>query len=211
MCKDCPICMEPLFPSSNKNMMRLKKKVLVKRGERLPITKLKCGHSFHNSCIKGWFMKTDIESSDKCPMCRDKIRFEKNSKDLMMNKLRWRDPYYMYGDENLYDIETDSDYSESESDSGSESGSESESGSDSGSELGDSWSSAWDDVVATLQADSGHEDLSVVFGERWEDTITSYLNGDMDMNEVFDKIDERDPSWSDAQDAWDSAWQSIME
>ena len=89
MCqKDCPICIEPLFTKTDVRIMRLRKKVLVKRGERLPITKLKCGHSFHKDCIKNWYVKTDIESSTKCPMCRDKIIFKPDSKNVMMRLMR---------------------------------------------------------------------------------------------------------------------------
>ena len=108
MCNDCPICMEPLFPKTS-NIMRLKKKVAVKRGEKLPITKLKCGHMYHNKCIKDWFKKTEVESSTKCPMCRDTIRFKPDSKDLMMHRIRYNDPTYEYGDEYLYEVETISD------------------------------------------------------------------------------------------------------
>ena len=110
MCKECPICFEPLFVNTDPKIMRLKRKVLVKRGEKLPITKLKCGHTFHNKCIKNWFMKTEVESSTKCPMCRENIRFKPDSKNFMMHKMRYDDPDYEYGDENLYEIETDSDY-----------------------------------------------------------------------------------------------------
>ena len=109
MCNDCPICMEPLFPKTS-NIMRLKKKVLVKRGEKLPITKLKCGHMYHNKCIKDWFNKIEVESSTKCPMCRENIRFKPDSKDFMMHKIRYNDPDYEYGDEYLYEIDTNSDY-----------------------------------------------------------------------------------------------------
>lgn len=115
MCnKDCAICLEPLFTNTDPKIMRLKKKVLVKRGERLPITKLKCGHYYHSSCIKNWFLKTEVESSTKCPMCRDKIRFKPHSKDFMMHKLRYEDKSYEYGDENMYEIDTDSDYDDDE-------------------------------------------------------------------------------------------------
>ena len=114
MCKDCPICIEPLFTNTDPKIMRLKKKVLVKRGEKLPITKLKCGHMFHNKCIKEWFIKTEIESSTKCPMCRENIRFKPDSKDFMMHKLRYEDPYYEYGDEHLYEIDTESDENNNE-------------------------------------------------------------------------------------------------
>ena len=110
MCpKDCPICYEPLFTKTDKRIMRLKRKVLVKRGEKLPIIKLKCGHCFHKKCIKSWFMKTDMDSSKQCPMCRENIRFKPDSQDFMMNKLRYKDPNYEYGDEYL---DTYSEYSE---------------------------------------------------------------------------------------------------
>ncbi len=36
--------------------------------------KLKCGHVFHLKCIKDWFMG-ERDSSEKCPMCRHKIKF----------------------------------------------------------------------------------------------------------------------------------------
>lgn len=109
MCNDCPICMEHLFPKTS-STMRLKKKVLVKRGEKLPITKLKCGHIYHNKCIKDWFKKIEVESSTKCPMCRENIRFKPDSKDFMMHKIRYNDADYEYGDEDLYEIDTNSDY-----------------------------------------------------------------------------------------------------
>ena len=111
MCNDCAICMEPLFNKKDPKLMRLKKKVLVKRGEKLPVVKLKCGHTFHTKCIKDWFVKTEIEASNKCPMCRGNIRFKPDSKDLMMNKIRWNDKDYEYGDEFVYELETDSNYS----------------------------------------------------------------------------------------------------
>ena len=115
MCnKECAICLEPLFTKTDKRILRLKKKVLVKRGERLEITKLKCGHTFHNKCIKNWFVNTDVESSIKCPLCRENIRFKPDSKDLMMHKLRYEDKDYEYGDEYLYEIETESDENEDE-------------------------------------------------------------------------------------------------
>ena len=117
MCKECPICMEPLFDNADTKIMRLKKKILVKRGEKLPIVKLKCGHTFHKKCIKNWFVKTEVESSTKCPMCRDKIRFKPDSRDFMMHKIRYDDPDYEYGDECLYDIDTDSEYSDDSNDS----------------------------------------------------------------------------------------------
>ena len=101
MCNDCPICMEPLFPKTS-NILRLKKKVLVKRGQKLQITKLKCGHMYHNKCIKDWFKKTEVESSTKCPMCRDKIIFKPDSKDLMMHKIRHNNPNYEYKDKPGY-------------------------------------------------------------------------------------------------------------
>ena len=101
MCNDCAICIDTLFPK-NASILRLKNKVLVKRGERLPITKLKCGHMFHNKCIKNWFKKTEVESSIKCPLCRDNIRFKPDSKDLMMNKIRHNNPNYEYGDKSGY-------------------------------------------------------------------------------------------------------------
>lgn len=103
MCNDCAICIEPLFPE-NTSILRLKNKVLVKRGERLPITKLKCGHVFHNKCIKKWFKNIEIESSTKCPMCRDNIRFKPDSKDLMMNKIRHNNRHYKYSDKSGYRI-----------------------------------------------------------------------------------------------------------
>lgn len=101
MCNDCPICMEPLFPKTS-NILRLKKKVLVKRGQKLPITKLKCCHMYHNKCIKDWFKKTEVESSTKCPMCRNKIIFKPDSKDLMMHKIRHNNPNYEYKDKPGY-------------------------------------------------------------------------------------------------------------
>lgn len=107
MCNECAICLEPLFTKTDTRVMRLKRKVLVKRGEKLPITKLKCGHTFHNKCIKNWFVKTEVESSSKCPMCRESIRFKPDSKNFMMHKLRYEDPDYEYGDEYLYEIETE--------------------------------------------------------------------------------------------------------
>lgn len=195
MCNDCPICIAPLFPA-NKNIMRLKKKVLVRRGERLPITKLKCGHTFHSECIKKWFLKTDVDASDKCPMCRDKIRFKKHSKDFMMNKLRWNDPFFEYGDEDLYEVDSESEYS----DSGSE-GSE-------GSEESSDWQEAWDEVVSTLQEDTGHDDLSIPLGEDWADIITRYLHGGVSRSDVWDIVDgesEDSEAWEAGEIAWDSA------
>lgn len=200
MCNDCPICIEPLFPTNNKNIMRLKKKILVRRGERLPITKLKCGHTFHNSCIKKWFMKTDVDASDRCPMCRDKIVFKKHSKDFMMNKLRWDDPCYEYGDEDLYDVDTEDSGSEYSGDSGSD-----------GSESSLTWQEAWDDMVETLRVDTGEQDLSIPLGDNWEDIITSYLHGGMESDEVWRMIDERsdDEAWDNGQTAWDQAIQGL--
>ena len=110
MSKECAICLDDIFTTNDKRIMRLKKKVLVKRGEKLQITKLKCGHMYHNDCIKKWFTNTDVESSTKCPMCRDTIRFKPDSKDFMMHKLRYCDPDYRYGDENLFDIDTESSF-----------------------------------------------------------------------------------------------------
>ena len=95
MCNDCAICYEPLFPNSS-NVWRLKKKVLVKRCEKLPITKLKCGHLYHKTCIRNWFNKVDMESSTKCPLCRDKIIFKPDSRDLMMHKIRHNDKKYQH-------------------------------------------------------------------------------------------------------------------
>ena len=103
MCKDCPICIEPLFPNTL-NILRLKKKVLVKKGEKLNITKLKCGHVYHNRCIKNWFINIEVKSSNQCPMCRENIIFKPNSKDLMMRKIRFNDKNYTYGDEYLNTI-----------------------------------------------------------------------------------------------------------
>ena len=108
MCKDCSICLEPIFTNTDPRILRLKKKVLVKRGERIPVTKLKCGHTYHNNCIKNWFVNINVESSNKCPMCRNNIRFKPDSKDFMMNKLRYGDPDYRYGDENIFDVDTES-------------------------------------------------------------------------------------------------------
>lgn len=34
------------------------------------ITKLPCGHSFHNACITPWL----TETSNSCPMCRTKVK-----------------------------------------------------------------------------------------------------------------------------------------
>ena len=206
MCNDCPICIAPLFPT-NTNIMRLKKKVLVRRGERLPVTKLKCGHTFHNSCIKQWFMKTDVDASDRCPMCRDKIRFKKSSKDLMMNKLRWDDPDYRYGDENIYEVETESDYT------------------DDGLRYwigrNSEWGDAWDEVVDILIQDTGHEDLSVPLGENWTIIVSTYLNGSIDQDGVWDRVDagrnlrelidsiRDDQAWSRGGDAWEEAVRNI--
>lgn len=124
MCKECAICLDDIFTTNDKRIMRLKKKVLVKRGEKLQITKLKCGHMYHNDCIKKWFTNTDVESSTKCPMCRDTIRFKPDSKDFMMHKLRYDDKHYEYGDENMYDIESDYDDIESDYDDTDSSSSE---------------------------------------------------------------------------------------
>jgi len=35
---------------------------------------LKCGHTFHRTCIKSWFLKNDA-----CPMCRSELRFNEGS------------------------------------------------------------------------------------------------------------------------------------
>tara|TARA_B100001758_G_C18219537_1_gene509492 strand:+ start:251 stop:574 length:324 start_codon:yes stop_codon:yes gene_type:complete len=43
-------------------------------------------------------------------MCRENIRFKPDSKDFMMHKIRYNDPDYEYGDEYLYEIDTNSDY-----------------------------------------------------------------------------------------------------
>ena len=183
MCGDCPICMAPLFPQTT-CIMRLKKKILVRRGERLPVTKLKCGHTYHNSCIKEWFMKTEIESSDKCPMCRDKIRFKKNSKDFMMNKLRWGDPSYEYGDEHIFDVETDSS-------SGSDYTTDSSSDAQSNAA---EWEEAWDEAVEAIceHLECNSQDLDEELGEGWETMLVSFLDGDISMEDVWDWIGERE-------------------
>ena len=35
---------------------------------------LKCGHMFHRTCIKSWFLKNDA-----CPVCRSELKFNEGS------------------------------------------------------------------------------------------------------------------------------------
>ena len=114
----------------------------------------------------------------------------------MMNKLRWNDPDFKYGDEYIYDVETDSEYSESGSDSGSDT-----------SERSD-WEEAWDVAIFTLREDTGHDDLSIPLGTDWSDIVASYLMGDMSREEIWDIIDgeaEDSRRWERGQESWSSA------
>ena len=105
MCDECPICISSLFPKSS-SILKLKRKVIVKRNERLPITQLKCGHMYHNSCIQKWFTNTKVESSHTCPMCRVPIRFKQYSKHILMNKLRHKNQNSIQPKPNDYTVYT---------------------------------------------------------------------------------------------------------
>ena len=59
MCEDCPICYE-----------------------KSPKCRLICGHIFHHSCIKEWYMNGN---NTGCPMCRNNIYF----KGMRKHKQKW--------------------------------------------------------------------------------------------------------------------------
>ena len=59
MCEDCPICYE-----------------------KAPKCRLVCGHIFHHSCIKEWYMNGN---NTGCPMCRNNIYF----KGMRKYKQKW--------------------------------------------------------------------------------------------------------------------------
>ena len=54
-CNDCSICLESLQLDAGSNNDE--------------IIKLKCGHSYHQQCIKDW-RSGSMESSKRCPLCR---------------------------------------------------------------------------------------------------------------------------------------------
>ena len=111
----CPICLDEVRHMSVKIRPRhrrfLKKKQLERMGE-----KLKCGHIFHQGCIKTWFMNLEETNSDTCPMCRQGIRF---SNQGMINRSLFLSKQYQkaqqFGQEDEYSEDDDLDY-ETESD-----------------------------------------------------------------------------------------------
>jgi hypothetical protein len=84
---DCSICLGDVcfgdFNTSKPNALRrkhLKGRKIGNIGERL-----KCGHMYHRKCILPWFLNTENEMSETCPMCRQDIRF--SNRNEMLN---WR-------------------------------------------------------------------------------------------------------------------------
>ena len=99
MCNECAICLNPLYNKGG--TLKVKKGLAFKKGGNPDIPELKCNHKFHNKCLREWYMKTDIASSDSCPLCRNTLIFKSFSKGVMMDKLRYRDceraPVYELG------------------------------------------------------------------------------------------------------------------
>lgn len=84
---DCSICLGDVcfgdFNTSKPNALRRKHqkgRKIGNIGERL-----KCGHMYHRKCILPWFLNTENEMSETCPMCRQDIRF--SNRNEMLN---WR-------------------------------------------------------------------------------------------------------------------------
>jgi hypothetical protein len=75
---NCVICLgsvhDGLYPISQNFFKQLKLSGKYKDSKKTWPEKLKCGHVFHLKCIKNWFMG-ERDSSEKCPMCREKIKF----------------------------------------------------------------------------------------------------------------------------------------
>ena len=103
---ECSICLERLY--TNDTTFCVKSKVLHKRGENSSIPALKCGHKFHNSCLRNWFT-SQSDSSNKCPMCRQEIVFKKTSKDFLSRRLRFEDEFEFTFELNVYDSDDDNE------------------------------------------------------------------------------------------------------
>jgi hypothetical protein len=81
---DCSICLGDVcfgdFNTSKPNALRRKQekgRKIGNIGERL-----KCGHMYHRKCILPWFLNTENEMSETCPMCRQDIRFSNRNEML---------------------------------------------------------------------------------------------------------------------------------
>jgi hypothetical protein len=68
--------------------------------------KLKCGHVFHLKCIKDWFMG-ERDSSEKCPMCRHKIKF--SNKFGSTSRKIYKEKTVKYAKKEELDYDSDSD------------------------------------------------------------------------------------------------------
>ena len=75
---NCAICLGSVhdghYPISQNFFKQLKLSGKYKDSKKTWPERLKCGHVFHLKCIKNWFMG-ERDSSEKCPMCREKIKF----------------------------------------------------------------------------------------------------------------------------------------
>ena len=132
-----------------------------------------------------------------------------------MHKLRWGDPKYRYGDENIYDVDTDSDYSDSSSEHSGAT----------------EWEEAWDEAITTITEEMGceEEELDDVLGSGWWEMLMMYLNEEIEKEELWDWIDKAkngsshedlravidrlrstdEEMWERAQAVWDEAVQNL--
>jgi len=81
-------------------------KISEKHNKKTWPEKLKCGHVFHLKCIKNWFMG-QRDSSEKCPMCRHKIKF--SNKFGSTNRKIYKEKTVKYAKKEELDYDSDSD------------------------------------------------------------------------------------------------------
>ena len=121
----CSICLENVvfydFKINPKRRRQIKQSTLKAMGERLV-----CGHLFHQDCIKKWFLNMESESSDKCPMCRQQVRFSNrglminrnlyNQKEMLLSQLEEEEEQYEDAEELMYFDEDEDEEDENDID-----------------------------------------------------------------------------------------------